>query len=106
MGLMGLLMAYHGGLSGILSGITKSTDHPSREFCYNTGPYASFPHAGHGTLAYALMDIAGLCAVSSNYPNTAHIPKINIKIPHKRKPYVPHVAVSINRGSLLWVSLP
>ena len=31
MGLMGLLiMAYCGGLQGILSGLTKSTDHPSR----------------------------------------------------------------------------
>ena len=29
MGLMGLLMAYYGGLQGILSGLTKSTDHPS-----------------------------------------------------------------------------
>ena len=28
MGLMGLLMAYHGGLCGILSGLTESTDHP------------------------------------------------------------------------------
>ena len=30
MGLMGLLMAYYGGLRGIKSGVTKSTDHPSR----------------------------------------------------------------------------
>ena len=30
MGLVGLLMAYYGGLWGILSGLTKSTDHPSR----------------------------------------------------------------------------
>ena len=29
MGLMGLLMAYYGGLQDILSGLTKSTDHPS-----------------------------------------------------------------------------
>ena len=29
MGLIGLLMAYSGGLWGILSGLTKSTDHPS-----------------------------------------------------------------------------
>ena len=29
MGLMGLLVAYYGGLLGILSGLTKSTDHPS-----------------------------------------------------------------------------
>ena len=32
MGLRGLLMACYGGLGGILSGLTKSTDHPS------TGP--------------------------------------------------------------------
>ena len=31
MGLVGLLMAYYGGLWGILSGLTKSTDHPSRD---------------------------------------------------------------------------
>ena len=31
MGLMGLIRAYYGGLQGILSGLTKSTDHPSRE---------------------------------------------------------------------------
>ena len=31
MGLMGLLMAPYGGLKGILSGLTKSTDHPSIE---------------------------------------------------------------------------
>ena len=30
MGLMGLLMACYGGLKGILTGLTKSTDHPSR----------------------------------------------------------------------------
>ena len=30
MGLMGLLMAYYEGLQGILSGLTNSTDHPSR----------------------------------------------------------------------------
>ena len=30
MGLMGLIMACYGGLWGILSGLTKSTDHPSR----------------------------------------------------------------------------
>ena len=30
MGLIGLLMASYGGLEGILSGLTKSTDHPSR----------------------------------------------------------------------------
>ena len=30
MGLIGLLMAYYGGLWGILNGRTKSTDHPSR----------------------------------------------------------------------------
>ena len=29
MGLLGLLMAYYGGLWGILSGLTKSTDHAS-----------------------------------------------------------------------------
>ena len=29
MGLLGLLMVYYGGLWGILSGLTKSTDHPS-----------------------------------------------------------------------------
>ena len=29
MGLMGLLMAHYGGLPEILSGLTKSTDHPS-----------------------------------------------------------------------------
>ena len=29
MGLMGLLMACYGGLRGILSGLTKSTNHPS-----------------------------------------------------------------------------
>ena len=29
MGLIGLLMACYGGLYGILSGLTKSTDHPS-----------------------------------------------------------------------------
>ena len=29
MGLMGLLMASYGGLWGILSALTKSTDHPS-----------------------------------------------------------------------------
>ena len=29
MGLMGLIRAYNGGLQGILSGLTKSTDHPS-----------------------------------------------------------------------------
>ena len=29
MGLMGLLMACYGGLWGILSGLIKSTDHPS-----------------------------------------------------------------------------
>ena len=29
MGLMGLIMACYGGLWGILSGLTKSTDHPS-----------------------------------------------------------------------------
>ena len=28
MGLMGFLMAYSGGLWGILGGLTKSTDHP------------------------------------------------------------------------------
>ena len=28
MGLMGLLMADYGGLSGILTGLTQSTDHP------------------------------------------------------------------------------
>ena len=30
MGLMGLLMANYAGLKGILDGLTKSTDHPSR----------------------------------------------------------------------------
>ena len=30
MGLMGLLMASYGGLWGILNGLTKSTDHPSK----------------------------------------------------------------------------
>ena len=30
MGLIGLIRAYYGGLLGILSGLTKSTDHPSR----------------------------------------------------------------------------
>ena len=30
MGLMGLLMACYEGLWGILSGLTKSTDHPSK----------------------------------------------------------------------------
>ena len=30
MGPRGLLMAYYGGLKGIRSGLTKSTDHPSR----------------------------------------------------------------------------
>ena len=29
MGLIGLTMAYYGGLWGILSGLTKATDHPS-----------------------------------------------------------------------------
>ena len=29
MDLMGLLMAYYGGLKGMLSGLSKSTDHPS-----------------------------------------------------------------------------
>ena len=29
MGLIGLIRAYYGGLLGILSGLTKSTDHPS-----------------------------------------------------------------------------
>ena len=29
-GLTGLIRAYYGGLSGILSGLTESTDHPSR----------------------------------------------------------------------------
>ena len=29
MGLLGLLMSYYGGLEGILSGLAKSTDHPS-----------------------------------------------------------------------------
>ena len=29
MGLMGLVMAYSGGLWGLLPGLTKSTDHPS-----------------------------------------------------------------------------
>ena len=32
MGLTGLIRAYHGGLLGILSGRTKSTDHPSRSW--------------------------------------------------------------------------
>ena len=31
MGLMGLIMACHGGLQGILSGLTKSTDHPRKD---------------------------------------------------------------------------
>ena len=30
MGLVGLTRAYDGGLLGILSGLTKSTDHPSK----------------------------------------------------------------------------
>ena len=30
MGLMGLIRAYYGGLQGILSGLAKSTDHPSK----------------------------------------------------------------------------
>ena len=30
MGLIGLIMAYYGGLSGTLTGLSKSTDHPSR----------------------------------------------------------------------------
>ena len=30
MGLIGLLMACYGGLYGILSGLTKSTDHPRK----------------------------------------------------------------------------
>ena len=30
MGLIGPSRAYYGGLLGILSGLTKSTDHPSR----------------------------------------------------------------------------
>ena len=34
MGLMGLLMAYYRGLQGIRSGLTKSTDHPSRVACF------------------------------------------------------------------------
>ena len=29
MGLIGLVMAFYGGLQGILTGLTKSTDHPS-----------------------------------------------------------------------------
>ena len=29
LGLMGLLLASYGGLCGILTGLTKSTDHPS-----------------------------------------------------------------------------
>ena len=29
MGLIGLLMAYYGGLKGRLSGLSKTTDHPS-----------------------------------------------------------------------------
>ena len=29
MGLIGLIMASYGGLEGILTGLTKSTDHPS-----------------------------------------------------------------------------
>ena len=29
MGLMGLVMACYGGLPGLLTGVTKSTDHPS-----------------------------------------------------------------------------
>ena len=39
-GLLGLIMAYYGGLEGILTGPTKSTDHPSSpcepwsKFCY------------------------------------------------------------------------
>ena len=31
MGLMGLIRASYGGLEGILTGLTKSTDHPSGE---------------------------------------------------------------------------
>ena len=30
MGLLGLIMAYCGGSEGMLTGLTKSTDHPSR----------------------------------------------------------------------------
>ena len=32
MGLIGLIMASYGGLYGILSGLTKSTDHPSTSY--------------------------------------------------------------------------
>ena len=39
MGLMGLLMAYYGGLQGILSGLAKSTDHPSRPYLEVRGTY-------------------------------------------------------------------
>ena len=35
MGTMGLLLASYGGLEGILSGLTKSTDHPRRVFGFS-----------------------------------------------------------------------
>ena len=44
MGLMGLLMACYGGLWGILHGLTKSTDHPSR-YSYPKGPKYPKIHA-------------------------------------------------------------
>ena len=36
MGLIGLVMASYGGLEGILTGLTKSTDHPSTQ---RLGPF-------------------------------------------------------------------
>ena len=43
MGLMGLAMACHGGLWGIVTGLTKSTDHPS-DVARASGPV--FKNAG------------------------------------------------------------
>ena len=48
MGLMGLLMAYYGGLEGILSGLAKSTDHPSIWSRSARGHYPR-PDAADGT---------------------------------------------------------
>ena len=39
MGLIGHIRAYYGGLLGILSRLTKSTDHPSRAYYGLPGPF-------------------------------------------------------------------
>ena len=78
MGLMGLVRASYGGLWGILSGLTKSADHPSRDH-KSLGKELVHPvlaagcllwHLLHGPDPWPGVPAVGACEVGRHEPHS------------------------------------